>query len=48
MELKYNDLLVVVGAVGSGKTTFLHSIMEETRKSKGEIKIRARKIAYVE
>ena len=35
INLKSNDLLIVVGQVGCGKTTLLHSILEETRHVSG-------------
>jgi ABC-type branched-subunit amino acid transport system ATPase component len=47
IKLKYNDFLVVVGAVGAGKTTLLYSIMDETRKHGGTQVVKG-KIAYVE
>ena len=46
-SLKKDDLLVVVGMVGCGKTTLLHSLMEETRKVSGEIDIKGT-VAFVE
>ena len=47
MSLKPSDLLFVVGAVGSGKTTFLLSLMSETLQVSGTKEIKG-KIAYVE
>lgn len=35
IDLKYNDTLVVVGKIGNGKTTLLHSLMDETVKLSG-------------
>lgn len=35
VELMAQDLLVVVGKIGSGKTSFLQSIMDETLKKSG-------------
>ena len=35
IDLKYNDTLVVVGKIGTGKTTLLHSLMDETVKLGG-------------
>ena len=35
VELKQEDLLVVVGKIGSGKTSLLYSIMDETVKKAG-------------
>ena len=34
-ELKPQDLMVVVGQVGCGKTTLLYSLMEETKLKSG-------------
>jgi ABC-type transport system involved in cytochrome bd biosynthesis fused ATPase/permease subunit len=45
--LKHDDMIVVVGQVGTGKTTFLHSIMQETSKCAGTAEIKGT-IAYVE
>ena len=45
--LKSGDLMVVVGQVGSGKTTILHSVMEETKLCSGKQEIEGT-IAYVE
>ena len=42
-----NDLLVVVGKIGSGKTSLLYSIMDETVKRGGTHRVRGR-LAYVE
>ena len=42
-----NDLLVVVGKIGSGKTSLLYSIMDETVKRAGTHRVRGR-LAYVE
>lgn len=47
VELKPQDLLLVVGKIGSGKTSFLQSIMDETEKTSGTHKVNG-KIAYVE
>lgn len=46
-DLKKGELMVVVGQVGCGKTTLLHSIMEETRLCEGKHTIEGT-IAYVE
>ena len=35
LNLASNDLLVVVGKIGSGKTSLLYSIMDETCKKEG-------------
>ena len=35
LNLKYDDLLIVIGEVGCGKTTFLYSIMDETTLNSG-------------
>ena len=42
-----SDLLVVVGKIGSGKTSLLYSIMDETVKRAGTHRVRGR-LAYVE
>lgn len=47
LDLKYNDTLVVVGKIGTGKTTLLNSIMDETVKLSGTQKVKGT-IAYVE
>lgn len=46
-DLKKGELMVIVGQVGCGKTTLLHSIMEETRLCEGKHTIEGT-IAYVE
>ena len=35
LEMKSGDFLVVVGQVGSGKSSLLYSIMDETVHKKG-------------
>lgn len=35
IDLKYNDTLLVVGKIGTGKTTLLYSLMDETVKLSG-------------
>lgn len=47
LNLKKDSLLLVVGKVGSGKTSLLYSIMEENRLKSGTLNIKGR-IAYVE
>ena len=47
LKLMPADLLVVVGKIGSGKTSLLYSIMDETVNKKGTHEIKG-KIAYVE
>ena len=47
VELMPQDLLIVVGKNGSGKTSFLQSIMDETVKKSGTHNVNGR-IAYVE
>jgi len=47
LELNLGDLLVVVGKIGSGKTSLLYSIMDETVKKSGTHKTSG-KVAYVE
>lgn len=39
--------MVVVGQVGCGKTTLLHSLMDETRKISGDQTVKGA-VAYVE
>ena len=34
-ELRSGDLMIVVGSVGSGKTSLLHALMNETNKTGG-------------
>lgn len=34
-ELKTGDLMIVVGSVGAGKTSLLHSLMNETNMTGG-------------
>ena len=46
-ELDPGELMVVVGAVGSGKTSLLHSLMNETNRTGGIHEVKGR-IAYVE
>lgn len=46
-SLKKGELMVIVGQVGCGKTTILHSIMEETKLCEGKHTIEGT-IAYVE
>ena len=46
-ELKTGDLMIVVGSVGSGKTSLLHALMNETNKTGGSQIVKGR-IAYVE
>ena len=41
------ELMVVVGAVGSGKTSLLHSLLNETNLTGGSQEVHGR-IAYVE
>lgn len=41
------ELLVVVGKIGSGKTSLLYSLMDETVKKNGQHTVRG-KVAYVE
>jgi len=47
LSLGPSDLLIVVGKIGSGKTSLLHALMDETIKVKGTSEVRG-KIAYVE
>lgn len=46
-QLNLGDLLIVVGKIGSGKTSLLYSLMDETVKKSGTHNVRG-KIAYVE
>lgn len=47
VSLMPSDLLVIVGRIGTGKTSFLYSIMDETVKTGGKHSVKGR-IAYVE
>ena len=47
VQLMKEDLLVVVGNVGSGKTSLLYSLMDETVKKSGTHEVHGR-VAYVE
>jgi ABC-type transport system involved in cytochrome bd biosynthesis fused ATPase/permease subunit len=47
LNLGTSDLLVVIGKVGAGKSSLLHSIMEETRLVAGSLTVKGT-IAYVE
>ena len=47
LTLNSDDLVVVVGKIGSGKTSLLYSLMDETVKKSGSHTVRG-KIAYVE
>ena len=46
-ELKSGELMIVVGSVGSGKTSLLHALMNETNRTGGSHCVEG-KIAYVE
>ena len=46
-ELTPGELMIVAGPVGSGKSSLLHAIMNETNKTGGSHVVRGR-IAYVE
>lgn len=46
-ELKTGDLMIVVGSVGAGKTSLLHSLMNETNMT-GGTQVKRGRIAYVE
>ena len=47
VRLMPSDLLVIVGKIGSGKSSFLYSILDETVKTAGKHKVCGR-VAYVE
>ena len=47
LHLMPEDLLVVVGKIGSGKTSLLYSLLDETVKKSGEHSVKGR-VAYVE
>lgn len=47
LNLKKGDHMIIVGQVGCGKTTLLHSLMEEAKKISGHMNIQGN-IAYVE
>lgn len=47
LTMMQGELLVVVGKIGSGKTSLLYSLMDETVKKNGKHTIRG-KVAYVE
>ena len=36
VELASSELMIVIGAVGCGKTTLLHSLMHETVRTEGQ------------
>ena len=42
-----SDLLVIVGKIGAGKSSFLYSILDETVKTRGLHRVCGR-VAYVE
>jgi ABC-type multidrug transport system fused ATPase/permease subunit len=46
-QLKHDDLLIVVGSTGSGKTSLLFTLMGETKLISGEHIVKG-SIAYVE
>ena len=46
-QLKRGQLLAVIGSVGCGKTTLLHSVMEETTRTCGTQKVTGT-VSYVE
>ena len=47
LNLGHSDLLLVAGRIGTGKTTLLFSILDETIKKGGTQKVKG-KVAYVE
>lgn len=47
LDLRMGDFLTIIGPVGSGKSSLLHSIMEETIQGRGRKQIHG-SIAYVE
>ena len=47
VQLAQKDLLVVVGKIGSGKTSLLYSIIDETSKISGSHAVRG-SVAYVQ
>jgi len=47
LKMEYNDTMVVAGRIGTGKTSLLYSIMNETIKKTGDHKVLG-SIAYVE
>jgi ABC-type transport system involved in cytochrome bd biosynthesis fused ATPase/permease subunit len=47
LKMKQGDMLMVVGQVGCGKSSFLHAVMGELKKTSGSTDING-KIAYVE
>ena len=47
LTMMQGELLVVVGTIGSGKTSLLYSLMDETVKKNGQHTVRG-KVAYVE
>lgn len=46
-ELKPGELMIVIGKVGSGKTSFLHALMGETNQTAGSHAVTG-SFAYVE
>ena len=47
MQVLPNELMIVVGASGAGKTSLLYSLMDEMILNKGEHNVNGR-ISYVE
>jgi ABC-type multidrug transport system fused ATPase/permease subunit len=47
LKMEKNDLTCVIGKIGSGKTSLLHGLMDETVKCGGKSSVRGR-ISYVE
>lgn len=45
--MKHGDMMMVVGTVGCGKTSLLHAVMGELKKTSGKSNING-KMAYVE
>jgi ABC-type bacteriocin/lantibiotic exporter with double-glycine peptidase domain len=46
IEIKKGDLAMVVGPVGSGKSSLLKAMLEETKRSRGQVYIGSQKVSF--